>query len=522
MTMKYTRDEVRQRLQEPNGSERLFVDAEAAFDSAWALFAEEGNAAACAFLCRCAKRKTYGERIQALLGEDRAALHNALRAEQPKLRKNAARLAGALGDMRDVPALIDALNREEQRFVRPSMLLALGACGGEEARAALEAYAVAPPADAGEERHAREEAEALADARKRFLQLEKHVFTGLNKAYPMELRAPDKLEGSLLFELEQQGIAPTENEPGRVCVNTKDLTAIYQCRSFFELLFPIARKTSAAPAMMARHAGAFLSEFLPAVHGGKPPFGYRIEVRGEDVDRAAIAKAVAAKLDNSILINAPGEYEAELRIELRRNGSADLFLKLYTIPDRRFAYRAGALPASIHPATAAAVLRYARAYLKEGARVLDPCCGSGTLLIERGKMLPAASLTGVDIAHKAIDIARQNAAKANAPAKFICNDCLRFEAKRKYDEVIANLPFGNRVGSHKGNERLYAAMLDKLLEWLAPGGIALLYTMEFTLLKKLVRERPNLRLITETRTEAGGLLPGVFLVQLKAAPVKSE
>ena len=125
----------------------------------------------------------------------------------------------------------------------------------------------------------------------------------------------------------------------------------------------------------------------------------------------SLAKAVAAKLDGSMLVNAPGDYEAELRIELRPNGSADVFLKLYTIPDSRFAYRVGALPASIHPATAAAVLRYARAYLKEGARVLDPCCGSGTLLIERGKLTETAALTGVDIAHKAIGIARENAVR---------------------------------------------------------------------------------------------------------------
>lgn len=61
-------------------------------------------------------------------------------------------------------------------------------------------------------------------------------------------------------------------------------------------------------------------------------------------------------------------------------------------------------------------------------------------------------------------------------------------------------------------------MLDKLPEWLVPGGVALLYTMEFTLLKKLVRERPQLTLITETRTEAGGLLPGVFLLRTAQKP----
>lgn len=511
----YTKEQVQERLLAPNGSEKLFAEAEAAFGAAWALFEEDGNAAACAFLCRCAKRQAYAARMNALLGEERTTLYAALRSEAPKMRKNAARLAGALADMRDVQALIAALEQEDQRFVRPSLLLALGAAGGEEAEAALSAYVVAPPQDAGEERHAREEAEALVTAKRRFLAPEKHAFTGLQKPYMLELRVADKLEGSLVHELAEQGVAPTSTEPGAVCVAAQDIAPLYACRSFYELLFPIARKASAMPDMIARQAGAFLRDLLPASHAGAAPFGYRIEVRGEAADRAALTKAIAAKLDGETLVNAPGDYETELRIELRRNGSADLFTKLYTIPDDRFAYRVGALPASIHPATAAAVLRYAQAHLREGARVLDPFCGSGTLLIERGKLGPVGSLTGVDIAHKAIDIARENAAKAESPAKFICNDCLRFEAKRKYDEVIANLPFGNRVGTHKNNERLYAAMLDLLPQWLVPGGTALLYTMEFTLLKKLVRERPKLRLITETRTEAGGLLPGVFLLRIE-------
>ena len=145
--------------------------------------------------------------------------------------------------------------------------------------------------------------------------------------------------------------------------------------------------------------------------------------------------------------------------------------------------------------------------------MLDPFCGSGTLLIEREKLTPCDALTGVDIAHAAIDIARENAAAADCGAKFIANDCLRFEANRKYDEVISNLPFGNRVGTHAQNERLYAGLLEKLPQWLKPGGVAVLYTMEFTLLKKLLRETPALRLVAHERTEAGGLMPGIFILQ---------
>ena len=109
-----TKEQVEKRLAAPNGSETLFAEAEAAFDAAWALFSEDGNAAACAFLCRCAKRQAYAARIDALLGEARAPLYAALRSDAPKLRKNAARLAGALADERDVPALVAALAAEEQ------------------------------------------------------------------------------------------------------------------------------------------------------------------------------------------------------------------------------------------------------------------------------------------------------------------------------------------------------------------------------------------------------------------------
>ena len=120
----------------------------------------------------------------------------------------------------------------------------------------------------------------------------------------------------------------------------------------------------------------------------------------------------------------------------------------------------------------------------------------------------------MDIAHAAVDAARQNAAAAQSNARFVANDCLRFIAKRPYDEVLANLPFGNRVGSHENNRQLYAGILDRLPQWLRPGGIAILYTMEFTLLKTLLRDRPAISLLSQARTNAGGLTPMAFILQV--------
>ena len=56
--------------------------------------------------------------------------------------------------------------------------------------------------------------------------------------------------------------------------------------------------------------------------------------------------------------------------------------------------------------------------------------------------------------------------------------------------------------------------MENLPKWLRRGGVAILYTMEYTLLKKLIREHPGLRLVTEVRTEAGGLMPAVFVIKI--------
>ncbi len=512
-----SRERVLKALGEPNGPEKLAEKAAQAFEPAWELYIKEKNAAAGAFLCRLAKQKKFREDIIKKLedSETNLAFASMLTGEDAKLRKNTARVMGAIGKKEYAPLLMTALKNERTRFVRPSITLALGAIGREDVKAFLDSYTVPSANDESEKRHYAEETEALTSARQRLIKTEKHTFRALDTEYEFELRAPDRLVGSLLFDMEKEGLTPDSHKENRVFIKTKHVEKLLKLRSMQSMLMPIAKDIDIKSAAELLQCGRFMREFFENCCEGKPPYGYRIELRGEIEDRAQKTRAIAAVISSERLLNAPSDYEAELIFEADETGRSACYLKPTVFSDTRFDYRVEALPASIHPATAAAVLRYAREHLKPGARVLDPCCGSGTLLLEREKLTDVASLTGVDIAHKAIDIARRNAEKAGSKAKFVCNDMLRFEAKRPYDEVIANLPFGNRVGTHSANEKLYAGLLDRLPGWLNENGTAVLYTMEFTLLKKLIRERPKLKLVTETRTEAGGLMPGIFIIKLK-------
>ncbi|MDO5110791.1 MAG: methyltransferase [Clostridia bacterium] len=500
-----SKDKVRSLLSQPNGTEKLSAKPEIVLPAAWELFTEEANAAACGFLCACAKQKKLRENIAMRLQQDRAPLWEALQSPVSKMRKNAARLCGALANPADAPALLQALQKEDTRFVLPSILLSLGAIGGAEAEAALLAYTV----EEGDPKHVAAEKEALRMARARCATTQKHAYKGFAKPVLVELRTPKWLSESLVYELKNMGLSPVKTTTAAVTVRTANLPALYQARSFTELLLPLGKCENKLQDIA--DVAAPMGEMLRACHDGEPPFSYRVEAKGEVPDRARFAKDMAMLMDGPLLRNAPSDYEAELRVEIGK--SARVYVKLFSIPDTRFPYRKETLPASIHPAVAAAVLRYARAYLKEGDRVLDPCCGSGTLLFEREMLNKCESLTGVDIAHKAVEIARGNAAAGESRAKFVVNDCRRFIAGRQYDEVIANLPFGNRVGNHSENETLYAEILDKLTDWMQPDGTAVLYTMEFTLLKKLLRARPALELVTETKTDAGGLMPGIFIIR---------
>ncbi|MCR5808629.1 MAG: methyltransferase domain-containing protein [Clostridiales bacterium] len=512
---KLIKDEIRAVLSEPNGADKLAnmnVGQDALLKTASEMFIEEG--AASALLARLASSK----RMLIKMSEDealKAALLNNLGSESPKLRRNCARLLGALRDPAFAEALTSALSREETRFVRPSLLLALGAVGGEKAAEVLSRYEVVPPKDVTENKHFEEEKAALVMARRSLAPKTEHVFSGLKAKETVELRAPYKLTHQLAGELSDMGVASFDIRQDSLKVTTDDYPGLFFARCFTEALFPIGT-SSVDPAAIAGKAVPFMERLLLSCHEGEPPIRFRVELSAslpEEVSRQELVKRIAEACESVALQNSPGDYEAELRIEGNMR-SARLYIKLFTFKDTRFSYRKESIPASMNPAVAAAVLRFAQDRLSVGARVIDPCCGSGTFLIERGKLSPCASLTGVDISHKAIDIARRNTELSGVPAKYTVNDILRFECHRPYDELIANLPFGNRVGDHSSCEKLYKGLLAKLPQLVKKGGIAILYTMEFTLLKRLIRETPRVTLLSQERTEAGGLTPMIFILQV--------
>ena len=448
-------------------------------------------------LCALARTKQGRAEIEAL-PDPHAILSALTKSEQPKVRKNVYRLIGALEDPQDAPILTAALETETTLFTVPSLLLALGKLG---ARDALLSYRVPVSGSPETDKHIAEIALAYEKATQRFSEVPESTLESLPAPREVLCFAPKGFAKELFDELSALGFHG-KLQGDAVRLVTSDMARVYRANCMTEALLPIAYDVPMEPKAIAAKAKTCIGTY------------YRIEIRGYLKDRGGFIEKLKAQLSGR---NNPSAYDCELRID-SRNDVCDLYWKLWNVKDARYPWRKGTIPASIHPALAYAVSRYALSLVKrERPAVLDPFCGSGSLLFACEAQADCRQLLGVDKSGAAIVIARENAKAGNSKARFICRDVLRFEAKSGADLVISNLPFGNRVGSHRENEQLYARFLRRLPHYLCDGGVAALYTADAKLLERLIREDPQLALREKRRTAAGGLSPWIFILEKRAA-----
>lgn len=135
-------------------------------------------------------------------------------------------------------------------------------------------------------------------------------------------------------------------------------------------------------------------------------------------------------------------------------------------------YQQAHIPGALKPPVAAALILLAQA--APGTLVLDPCCGSGTILIEAA--LQGASACGGDNSQPALTAARANIAAAGVEISLHCWDaCALPLANASVDRVVCNLPWGRQVHVEGTQTMLYEHIIAEMRRVLAPGGhIALL------------------------------------------------
>jgi predicted RNA methylase len=179
--------------------------------------------------------------------------------------------------------------------------------------------------------------------------------------------------------------------------------------------------------------------------------------------------------------------------------------------DERKEERRGSLPPPIAAALAFAGMP------KPDDIVMDPVCGSGTVLAECHAYAKEARLIGMDIDSDAVAIARKNLAKIEGIEINKGDSTRTGMSGANVSLVLANLPFGLQFGKKTSNPKLYRELLQEQLRLRDQGKNwrAIVFTSDIESLQDALKEIPELQSESLFKVKARGELAFAYRLKLR-------
>jgi len=124
--------------------------------------------------------------------------------------------------------------------------------------------------------------------------------------------------------------------------------------------------------------------------------------------------------------------------------------------------------------------------------VANLMCGSGTLLIERLALGPAAAAVAVDSDPAVLAACAQNLRAAGQDSRVtvvegdIAGD--GWARHGPFDLLLADPPWGTLMGTHAASEQLHAGLLDRAHATAAPGARLAVLTHEVRIMEHCLRQ----------------------------------
>ncbi len=153
--------------------------------------------------------------------------------------------------------------------------------------------------------------------------------------------------------------------------------------------------------------------------------------------------------------------------------------------------------------------------------VLDPFCGSGTILLELNQIFPKMLLKGNDVYENVVKGAQENVRWAGAEKQIGLKQGDVFYLEELYphnafDFILTNPPFGIKLSKEKFFPNFYRQFISQAAKVLKTQGKLVLLAFKGELLEKVVKEDGNFKIQKVKPIEIGGIQPKAFKMVNKA------
>ncbi len=305
------------------------------------------------------------------------------------------------------------------------------------------------------------------------------------------------------------------------------LRALARLRTAVAASLVVAADTPRPTGLLSSEALADLDRVLETISWQRPRVrftGLRLEAAGSDSPQMRrIAQELAERA------GVPIDDDGDLVVRVRRSprGGWETLVRTTPRPLATRPWRTERYPGALNATIAAAVvdeLDPGREVAPEGARVVvDLMCGSGTLSLEWLARSPVARMVAVDVAPEAVAVLErhQRASRIKGRIETVLADVADVarvggvleDAAGSADVVMANPPWGELLGEHEMNERLYRELLDAADRLGAPGVVVGILTHDIRRFERVLDGDVRWRLVARPQFFAKGHRPRLFVLR---------
>ncbi|WP_103026791.1 methyltransferase domain-containing protein [Salinibacter altiplanensis] len=150
--------------------------------------------------------------------------------------------------------------------------------------------------------------------------------------------------------------------------------------------------------------------------------------------------------------------------------------------------------------------------------LLDPFCGSGTILLEAAPLWPGTQCYGNDWNEDAVAGARKNVEAAGLSDQITIRKGDAWRLAERFEDVTADLivtnpPFGVRMASSMDFYPFYRRVLGQMAEVLRPSGLVVMLVLRQGPFNTVLDESDQFASRHVRAIEIGGLYPYVFVLE---------